>query len=92
MDKEKKYNNIRYMVASIGTGALVSNTVFGIWDSVRAGFDCSTPVVIIGTLAALTTGVALLTKNPYKEVVIEEEQKEQEEVLEEKPKVKTLKK
>lgn len=88
MDKEKSYNNKKYMIASIGTGAMIGNAAFGIWDQVNANFNCANPVLIIGTLAALTTGIALLKKNPYKEVVTEEEI-----ILEEEqPKVKQLQK
>lgn len=87
MDKEKEYYNKKYMIASIGTGAMIGNAAFGIWDQVNANFDCATPVLIIGTLAALTTGIALLKKNPYREVVTEENEK----VKEEQP-VKKLKK
>lgn len=75
MDKEKEYNNKKYMIASIGTGAMIGNAAFGIWDQVNANLDCATPVLVIGTLAALTTGIALLKKNPYKEVVKEQEKK-----------------
>ena len=75
MNKEKEYNNKKYMIASIGTGAMIGNAAFGIWDQVNANLDCATPVLVIGTLAALTTGIALLKKNPYKEVVKEHEKK-----------------
>lgn len=75
MNKEKEYNNKKYMIASIGTGAMIGNAAFGIWDQVNANLDCATPVLVIGTLAALTTGIALLKKNPYKEVVKEQEKK-----------------
>lgn len=75
MDKEKEYNNKKYMIASIGTGAMIGNAAFGIWDQVNANLDCATPVLVIGTLAALTTGIALIKKNPYKEVVKEQEKK-----------------
>ena len=89
MNKEKEYNNKKYMIASIGTGAMIGNAAFGIWDQVNANLDCVTPVLVIGTLAALTTGIALLKKNPYKEVVAEEEEMVLEE---EQSKVKKLKK
>ena len=85
MDKEKEYNNKKYMIASIGTGAMIGNAAFGIWDQVNANLDCATPVLVIGTLAALTTGIALLKKNPYKEVVKEQEKKK---VLSKKTKIK----
>lgn len=87
MDKEKAYNNKKFMIASIGAGAMMGNAAFGIWDQVNANLDCATPVLIIGTLAALTTGIALLKSNPYKEVATEEKEDTKEEA-----KVKKIKK
>jgi len=83
-EKEIKYNNKKFTIASISAGALVGNTAFGIWDCVHAGMDCATAVVITGAVTALVTGFSLLKRNPYKEVKVEEV------IEEEQPKVKKL--
>ena len=103
-DKEKSFNNKKFMIASIGTGAMVGNAAFGIWDRVNASLDCKEAVITIGCVAAFVTAITLLQQNPYskKEVVKDEEietnefddpdEYEEVEVKEEQPKVKKLKK
>lgn len=75
-ERQEKYDNRKYMITSIGIGSMVGNAAFGIWDYVNHSFDCSTPVIIIGTVAFVATGFALLKDNPYKnKEVIKEEAK-----------------
>ena len=85
-EKAKNYANKKALWVSAGTGAMIGNAAFGIWDSVNANFDCGTAVITTGIIALCVTGFALLKENPYVEKNIDtndefEDEDEKEEVL-----------
>jgi len=79
LDKEKaqKYNNVKYMIASIGAGAAIGDIAYGVWDYHTPSVDMAIPVFTIGIISALVTGFALMKRNPYED--LEAKFREQEE-------------
>ena len=75
-EKARKYENKKSTVAWLGIGALIGDGMFAAWDVAHGGFDCKYAIMITGVVATLTTGIALMKKNPYIKVSKEETKEE----------------
>ncbi len=69
--QERKYNNTKYLIASIGAGGLAGTAAFTCVDASN-GLDCIVPIAIGFGISALVTGVSLVKGNPYKELYSDE--------------------
>lgn len=68
---ENKYNNAKYLIASIGAGAFAGTTAFTCVD-ISSGLDCVIPIAIGLGISTVVTGASLIKKNPYKELYSDE--------------------